>query len=83
MPDRAMIPRSRVEAGEAPKGWDAGVHAGEGVFFVYPDRGWLLVFLDERLVYREELKAEQLQALVNAWAYEDRFKTRLDGALIP
>jgi hypothetical protein len=83
MPDRTMIPRARVEAGEAPKGWDGGVHAGEGVFFAYPDRGWLLVFLDERLVYREELKPEQLHALVKAWAYEDRFKTRLDGAPVP
>jgi hypothetical protein len=80
MPDLTLIPSSRVEHGEAPKGWDAGVHAGEGVFFAYPDRGWLLVFLDEHLVYREALKPEELDALVKAWAYEDRFKTRLDGA---
>jgi len=83
MPDLSMIPRSRVASGEAPKGWNAGVHAGEGVFFVYPDRGWLLVFLDEQLVYKEELKAEELRALVKAWAYEDRFKTRLDDTLVP
>lgn len=83
MPDRTLIPRSRVVTGEAPKGWDAGVHAGEGVFFAYPDRGWLLVFLDESLVYREELKADQLDAIVKAWAYEDRFKTRLDGMPTP
>ena len=63
MPDRTLIPRARVTAGEPPKGWDAGVHAGDGVFFAYPDRGWLLVFLDEQLVYKEELKAEELQAL--------------------
>ncbi len=81
MPDRSMIPRSRVPTGEAPKGWDASVHAGEGVFFVYPDHGWLLVFLDERLVYREALNEDQLQTLVKAWAYEDRFKTRLDGTV--
>jgi hypothetical protein len=80
MPDRSMIPSSRVVHGEVPKGWDAGVNAGEGVFFAYPDRGWLLVFLDEHLVYREELKADELKTIVNAWAYEDRFKTRLDGA---
>lgn len=83
MPDRSMIPRSRVVAGEAPKGWDAGVHAGEGVFFAYPDRGWLLVFLEEQLVYKEELKAEQLHTLVKTWAYEDRFRTRLDGTPAP
>lgn len=80
MPDLTLIPSSRVAHGEAPKGWDAGVHAGEGVFFAYPDRGWLLVFLDEQLVYREELQADELHALAKAWAYEDRFKTRLDGA---
>ena len=83
MPDRTMIPHSRIVAGEPPKGWDAGVHAGEGVFFVYPDRGWLLVFLDEQLVYKEELKAEELYTLVKAWAYEDRFKTRLDKSPAP
>ena len=74
-----MIPRSRVASGEVPKGWDAGVHAGEGVFFVYPDQGWLLVFFDEYLVYREALDADQLDTIVKSWAYEDRFKTRLDG----
>lgn len=83
MPDRSMIPRSRVVAGEVPKSWDAGVHAGEGVFFAYPDRGWLLVFLDDQLVYKEELKTEQLLTLVKSWAYEDRFRTRLDGAPAP
>ncbi len=83
MPDRSMIPPSREVAGEPPKGWSAGVHAGEGVFFAYPDRGWLLVFLDEQLIYKEELKSEQLQALVEAWAYEDRFRTRFDGVPVP
>ncbi|MGQ0665471.1 MAG: hypothetical protein ACT4O4_00395, partial [Nitrospiraceae bacterium] len=83
MSDLSLIPRSRVAVGEAPKGWNSGVHAGEGVYFAYPDRGWLLVFLDERLVYKEELKAEQMQALVKAWAYEDRFKTRLDTTPAP
>jgi hypothetical protein len=79
MPDHSMIPSIRVVAGETPRGWSAEVHAGEGVFFAYPDRGWLLVFLGERLVYKEELKAEELRALVKSWTYEDRFKTRLDG----
>jgi hypothetical protein len=78
MSDLSLVPRSRVAAGEAPKGWSSGVHAGEGVYFAYPDRGWLLVFLDERLVYKEELKPDKMQALVKGWAYEDRFKTRID-----
>jgi hypothetical protein len=83
MPDFTLIPSARVPVGETPRGWNAGVFAGEGVYFAYPDRGWLLVFFDEHLVYKEELKAEQMQTLVKAWAYEDRFKTRLDGTPLP
>ncbi|MDR4464455.1 MAG: hypothetical protein MRJ66_09345 [Nitrospira sp.] len=83
MPDFSLIPQSRIATGEAPKGWKAGVHAGEGVYFAYPDHGWLLVFLDERLVYKEKLKAEELQTLAKAWSYEARFKTRLDETFKP
>jgi hypothetical protein len=83
MRDHTMIPRSRVPLGEAPVGWESGVDAGEGVFFAYPDHGWLLVFVDEALVYREELGAEQLHALGKAWLHEEQFKTRLDRAISP
>jgi len=83
MPDLSVIPRSRVAAGEVPKGWSGGVHAGEGVYFAYPDRGWLLVFLDEHLVYREKLRPDELQALTNAWEYEARFKTVIDEGSRP
>lgn len=83
MPDHSMIPSIRVATGETPRGWSASVHAGEGIYFAYPDRGWLLVFLDERLVYKEELKTEEMQTLVKTWTYEDRFKTRMDGTPVP
>jgi len=80
MPDKSMIPRSRVPIGEAPEGWEASFEAGEGVFLGYPEQGWVLVFLDDRLVYREELKADKVHALGKTWQFEDRFKTSLEGA---
>lgn len=80
MPDKAMVPRSRVAIGEAPEGWEASFESGEGVFLGYPEQGWLLVFFDDRLVYREELKADKVHALGKTWQYEDRFKTSLEGA---
>ena len=83
MPDLSIIPRSRVATGEVPKGWSGGVHAGEGVYFAYPDRGWLLVFFDERLVYREKLQPDELRILAKGWAYEARFKTGIDESSRP
>jgi len=83
MPDLSMVPSSRVPLGETPRGWSAGVHAGEGAYFAYPDRGWLLVFLNDWLVYKEELKEKEMGELLKAWAYQDRFKTRLDGTPMP
>lgn len=80
MPDRSMIPRSRVPIGEAPEGWEASFEAGDGVFLGYPEQGWVLVFLDDRLVYREELKADKVHELGKMWQFEDRFKTSLEGA---
>lgn len=79
MPDKSMIPRSRVPLGEPPEGWEGGVDAGNGVFWGYPDQGWLLVFFDDLLVYREELKPEKIHELGKKWQHEARFKTRLDG----
>ena len=80
MPDKSMIPRSRVPIGEAPEGWEASFEAGDGVFLGYPEQGWVLVFLDDRLVYREELKADKVHELGKTWQFEDRFKTSLEGA---
>ncbi|HRI37734.1 MAG TPA: hypothetical protein PLO50_04190 [Nitrospira sp.] len=83
MPDLSLIPGSRVASGEVPKGWRGGVHAGEGVYFAYPDRGWLLVFFDEHLVYREKLQPDELRTLAKAWEYEARFRTGIDEVSRP
>lgn len=79
MKDGSLVPRTRVPLGEAPSGWGAGYQAGEGLFLAYPDYGWLVVFLDEVLVYREALSAEKLHELGQSWQHEEKFRTRLDG----
>jgi hypothetical protein len=78
MKDGSMVPRSRVDVGSAPPGWEAGVDAGEALFLAYPDRGWLVVFLDEVFVYREELSADKLHEIGRGWAHEDKFRTKIE-----
>ena len=53
MKDGSLIPRSRLASGEPPRGWEVQMEAGDALFLAYPDHGWLVVFLDEQLVYRE------------------------------
>lgn len=83
MKDGSLVPRSRVASGEAPRGWEAGIEAGDGLFLAYPDRGWLLVFYDEKLVYKEALTAAQLHALGRDWKHEDRFRSKLEISPAP
>jgi hypothetical protein len=78
MKDGSKVPRSRLAVGASPSGWEADVDAGEGLFLAYPDKGWLVVFLDEIFVYREELTAEKLHELGRAWAHEDKFRTKIE-----
>ncbi len=78
MDDGNSIPRFRVSMGEAPEGWTEGAMAAEGVFFGYADRGELLGFVDGRLVYRQQVPAEEIHAVGKQWAHEQRFKTRLE-----
>jgi hypothetical protein len=78
MDDGNRIPRFRVPVGEAPAGWTAGVMAADAVFFGYADRGELLGFVDSRLVYRQQVPAEEIHAAGKQWAHEQRFKTRLE-----
>jgi len=76
--DGSMVPRSRLEVGESPPGWEASIDAGEALFLAYPDRGWLVVFMDEVFVYREELSADKLHEIGRAWAHEDKFRTKIE-----
>ena len=78
MKDGSLVPRSRLATGEAPPGWNAGVDAGEALFLAYPDHGWLVVFLDEVFVYREELSAEKLHEIGRTWAHEEKFRTSIE-----
>ena len=78
MKDGSLVPRSRLPNGASPPGWDAGVDAGEALFLAYPDRGWLIVFLDETFVYREELSPDKLHEIGRTWAHEDKFRTKIE-----
>jgi hypothetical protein len=78
MKDGSLVPRSRLPIGASPPGWEAGVDAGEALFLAYPDRGWLIVFLDETFVYREELSPDKLHEIGRTWANEDKFRTKIE-----
>jgi len=78
MKDGSLIPRSRLAIGEPPRGWEVRIEAGDALFLAYPDRGWLVVFFEERLVYREKLTAAQLHELGRSWQHEDKFRSRFE-----
>jgi hypothetical protein len=78
MKDDELIPRSRLASGEPPRGWEVRIEAGDALFLAYPDRGWLVVFFEERLVYREKLTAAQLHELGRSWQHEDKFRSRFE-----
>lgn len=78
MKDGSLVPRSRLPVGASPPGWEAGVDAGEALFLAYPERGWLIVFLDETFVYREELSPDKLHEIGRTWAHEDKFRTKIE-----
>jgi hypothetical protein len=83
MKDDSLMPRSRLASGEPPRGWEVHIEAGDALFLAYPDRGWLVVFFEERLVYREALTAAQLHALGRSWQHEDKFRSRFEVPTAP
>ena len=78
MKDDSLIPRSRLAPGEPPRGWEVRMEAGDALFLAYPDHGWLVVFFEERLVYREALTAAQLHELGRSWKHEEKFRSRFE-----
>jgi hypothetical protein len=72
------VPRFRVPVGEWPRGWDSTIVSEEARFLAYADRGELLGFVNDRLVYRERMSTEQIHAVGKMWQRESLFKTRLE-----
>ncbi len=83
MKDDSLIPQSRLASGEPPRGWEVRIEAGDALFLAYPDHGWLVVFFEERLVYREALTAAQLHELGRRWQHEDKFRSRFEVPAAP
>jgi hypothetical protein len=83
MKDDSLVPRSRLASGEPPRGWEVNMEAGDALFLAYPDHGWLVVFLDGRLVYREALTTAQLHVLGRSWQHEEKFRTRFEEPAAP
>lgn len=74
----AWVPRFRVPLGEPPEGWLSSVQTGPGHFMLYADRGELLGFLGDRLVYREQVAADQVKAIKKLWDREALFRSSLE-----
>jgi len=83
MKDDSLIPRSRLASGEPPRGWEGLIEAGDARFLAYPEHGWLAVFFEGRLVYREALTAAQLHELGRSWQHEDKFRSRFEKPAMP
>lgn len=65
-----FVPRFRVPTGEPPSDWDSTTVLEPALFLAYADRGEVLGFIDNRLVYRERMPAEQVLAIVKQWKSE-------------
>ncbi len=68
------VPQFRVPLGEAPTDWDSSADMGVGLFLAYPDRGQLVGFLEDRLVYFEKLPPETIHDIGKMWQREKQFR---------
>ncbi len=73
-----LVPQFRVPIGEHPPQWQLSVESEVGHFLGYPDRGELLGFINERLVYREKVTPEGIHAIGKAWELNARTRTMLE-----
>ena len=77
-PNGNYVPAFRMKLGETPPGWDGTIVSDTGDFWGYPERGELLGFIEEQLVYREQLSTERIHAIAKKWQFESQFKSRLE-----
>jgi hypothetical protein len=77
--DGNYVPQFRVPMGEAPAGWINDVVSENGYFMAYPERGELLGFIEDRLVFREQMATEKVHAVAKKWQFESQFKTQLEA----
>lgn len=75
------VPRFRAPLGEPPPDWDASVVSEPAIFLGYTDRGELLGFIEDRLVYREQMPVSKIHEIGKNWQHEAIFKTRLETDL--
>ncbi len=73
-----LIPQFRVPLGEAPDDWQASIVSEEAYFLAYAERGELLGFIEDRLVFHEQATAEEIHSIGKAWADQRIFRTRLE-----
>ncbi|MEW6543211.1 MAG: hypothetical protein AB1411_06320 [Nitrospirota bacterium] len=81
--DGNYIPRFLVPTGEAPPNSEDVAMAGDGYFLAYEQRGEVVGFLDDRLVYRSRMSAEKIRALGKQWQRESQFHTDVERSLTP
>lgn len=74
-----LIPQFRVPLGEPPDDWQSAIVLSEmGYFMAYAERGELLGFIEDRLVFHEQAPADEIHAVGKAWANQRMFRTRLE-----
>jgi hypothetical protein len=77
-----LVPSFLVPTGEAPADWDSTMVSEVGRFFAYADRGELLGFVSNRLVYRGRVRPEEVHRVGKVWANELKFRTGTEAEFL-